>query len=486
MISVRKGPVLGQDNNISLRPFFEPGSVAIIGTSRTPGKGGYNIIENLLRLKYEGHIYPINPAADEILGLRVYSGLKELPEIPDVALIVLPPSRVLSSFLECIDCGIKAVIIESAGFGEMDEAGAKTQEEIARLARQSGVRVMGPNSVGTMNPSMNFDTSLGRLNVTFLPDDTIRPGSVGFIGQTGLFTGVYLPLMNSELGISKVACLGNKCDVDESDMLDFLGNDESTRYIAMYLESIKDGRRFLELSRRIVREKPIVVIKSAVTETGAGMSISHTGSIAGEDRVYDAAFRQAGITRVGSFDQLWDVMRAFVYLPLPAGNRVGIINLSGSGCVTSVDACTRNGLQIAEISDKTKEVIKTVYPDWWRVRSPVDVWTAIEASGFETTYSTVTRALLEDDGVDAVIIITGAIDWMPGGDVATMIADLKERFPAKPVMAVMPLGDRQIYLDMHRGFLTCGIPAYASDEQAIFSLATLYRYRNSLNNSKLS
>ena len=146
----------------------------------------------------------------------------------------------------------------------------------------------------------------------------------------------------------------------------------------------------------------------------------------------------------------------------------------------------RNGLQIAEISDATKEKIKTVYPEWWRVRSPVDVWTAIEASGFEATYSTVTRALLEDDAVDAVIIITGAIDWMPGGDVAALIADLKDRYPVKPVMAVMPLGDRQIYLDMHRGFQARGIPGYVSDEEAIFSLAALYRYRRSLDHSKSS
>lgn len=476
----------GNNRNNSLRHFFEPRNVAIIGTSRTPGKGGYNIIENLLRLKYKGGIYPVNPRAEEILGLKVYSGLEELPEIPDLALIVLPPTQVLPIFKECIDRGIKAVIIESAGFSEMDEAGAGIQKQIAQLARQTGVRVMGPNSVGTMNPSFNFDTSLGRLDVTFLPDDAIKPGSVGFIGQTGLFTGVYLPLMNSEIGISKVACLGNKCDVDESDMLAYLGDDPDTRIIAMYLESIKDGRRFLEIGRRIVKEKPIVVIKSAVTENGAGMSISHTGSIAGEDRVYDAAFRQAGIIRVRSFDQLWDVMRAFVHSPLPAGNRVGIINLSGSGCVTSVDACAGNGLQIAELSTATREVIQTVYPDWWRVRSPVDVWTAIEASGFEATYSTVTRALLADEGVDAVIIITGAIDWMPGGDVPALIADLKDQYPDKPILAVTPLGDRQIYLKMHCGFQARGIPSYASDEEAILSLAALYRYRESKNNYKSS
>jgi acetyltransferase len=461
----------------SLKPFFEPRSVAIIGTSRTPGKGGYNIIENLLRLNYRGKIYPVNPQAEQILGLKVYCNLGHVPEVPDLVLIILPPFQVLRAFKECISTGVKAVIIESAGFGEMDEDGANVQERIAQLARQAGVRVMGPNSVGTINPAANFDTSLGRLNETFLPHDDIRNGTVAFIGQTGLFTGVYLPLINREIGISLVACLGNKCDVDESDMLEYAGKDSRTKVIAMYLESIRDGRRFLELSRRIIKEKPIIVIKSAITENGAVTSVSHTNSIAGEDRVYDTAFRQTGIIRVGSFNQLWDVAQAFVHLPLPGGNRVGIINLSGSGCVTAVDACVRNGMEIAELSEATKDTIKTVYPKWWRVRSPVDVWTAIEASGFEETYKVVTRALLSDESVDAVIIITGAVDWIPGKDVPGLFENLKIEFPGKPVLAVTPLGDRGIFLKMHRGFQSLGIPSYASDEEAVVSLAALNRYR---------
>ena len=462
-----------------LKSFFEPGSVAIIGTSRTPGKGGYNIIENLLRLNYRGEIFPVNPRAEQILGLPVYQNLGHIREIPELALIILPPSQVLQAFKECVTVGVKAVIIESAGFGEMDEAGANVQERIAQLAEQAGVRVMGPNSVGTLNPSANFDSSLGRLNEIFLPHDDIQNGTVAFIGQTGLFTGVYLPLMNREIGISMIACLGNKCDVDESDMLEYAGKDSRTKVIAMYLESIRDGRRFLELSRSIINEKPIIVLKSAVTENGAGASVSHTGSIAGEDRVYDTAFRQAGIIRVGNFNQLWDVAKAFVHMPLPGGNRVGIINLSGSGCVTAVDACARDGLEIAELSPATKDIIKTVYPEWWQVRSPVDVWTAIEASGFEETYRVVTRALLADEGVDSVIIISGAVDWIPGKAVSGLFENVKMEFPGKPVLAVTPLGDREIFLKMHQGFQSLGIPSYMSDEEAIMSLAALNRYRES-------
>lgn len=470
----------------SLRPFFEPASVAVIGASRTTGKAGYNIVENLLRLGYPGKIYPVNPKAKQVSGLVSYPNLEHIPETPELALIVLPPSQALTSIEECIARGVKAVVIESAGFGEMDEAGARVEEQISRMAKQAGIRIMGPNSVGTINTSANFDTSLGQLNKIFLPNADIKAGSVGFIGQTGLFTGVFLPLINSELGISKVACLGNKCDVDESDMLEYLGNDARTRIIAMYLESIKDGRRFLNLSRRIVKEKPIVILKSAVTESGARASATHTGSIAGEDRVYDAAFKQSGIIRVRSFEQLWDVTKAFVYSPLPKGNRVAIINLAGSGCVTSVDLCIRNGLKIAELHPATRDRIKTVYPDWWRVRSPIDVWTAIEASGFERAYTTITRATLADEGVDAVLVIIGANDWIPGKDVPTLFKDMKKEFPDKPFLAVNPLGDRKVYLRMCRGFQALGIPSYTSDEDAIVSLAALYRYQQFLDSTTQS
>jgi acyl-CoA synthetase (NDP forming) len=183
---------------------------------------------------------------------------------------------------------------------------------------------------------------------------------------------------------------------------------------------------------------------------------------------------------VGRFEQLWDIARAFVYAPLPRDNRVAIINLAGSGCVTAVDACVKNGLRIAELAPSTKEKIKTVYPEWWRVRSPVDVWTAVEASGFEATYTTVARAVLEDDGVDAVVVIMAAVDWIPGKNVPAIFTDIKQDFPDKPVLAVNPLGYREIYRRVSKGFQEIGIPSYAGDEDAITSLAALCRYQRYL------
>jgi len=460
-----------------LKPFFEPDSVAIIGASRTPGKGGHNIIENLKRLGYAGKIYPVNPHTKEILGLEVYPSVEFTPETPELALIILPPSMVMKALEECIARGTRAVIIESAGFGETDAAGARIEKEMARIAIQSGIRIMGPNSVGTINTSSRFNSSFGQLNSVFLPRQEIKTGSTGFIGQTGLFTGVFLPLMNSEMGISKVACLGNKCDVDESDMLEYIGNDTQTKVIAMYLESIKDGRRFLKLACKISGEKPIIVVKSAVTESGARVSATHTGSIAGEDRIYNAAFKQTGIIRADSFNSLWDITKAFVHSPLPRGNRLAIINLAGSGCVTAVDALVRHGLRIAELAPETVESVKPYYPDWWQVRSPLDVWTAVEASGFESAYTNITRAALADRGVDAVVVAMGAIDWTPGQDIPGFFTDIKRDFPDKPLLIANPLGDRGIYERMNRGFLSLDIPSYTSVEAAVAALAAQWRYR---------
>jgi len=183
---------------------------------------------------------------------------------------------------------------------------------------------------------------------------------------------------------------------------------------------------------------------------------------------------------VRDFEQLWDTARAFVHAPLPPGNRVAIINLAGSGCVTAVDTCTKYGLKIAELAPSTKAKIKPVYPDWWQVNSPVDVWTAIEASGFEAAYSTTTRAVLEDGGVDAVIVIMGAIDWLPGKDVPSIFAGIRKDSPGKPVIAITQLGDREIYLKMRRGFQAIGIPCYTTDEDAVFALAAMRWYNERL------
>lgn len=464
----------------SMASFFRPSSVAVIGASRTPGKGGYNIIENLKRLGFKGKVFPVNPRAKRILGFPAYPDVLSIPETPELALIVVPPGQVLKSIEQCAARGTKAVIIEAAGFAEMDAKGEEAEIEILETARRSGIRFMGPNSVGTIDTYTGFDSSLGRLTKTFLSGQSINTGTVGFIGQTGLFTGVYLPLINSEIGISKIACLGNKRDIDESDMLEYYGADAKTKVISMYLESIKDGRRFIELANKIVPKKPVIILKSAITENGARASSTHTGSIAGEDRVYDAAFRQAGIIRVTSFEQLWDITRAFAQAPLPTGNRIGIINLSGSGCVTTVDNCIRQGLKIAEITEETKTKIKAVYPDWWQVRSPIDVWTAIESSGFEKTYTTITDAALADPGVDAVITVMGANDWLPGRSLPEIFKDIRRKYAEKPLLAVCMLGDRKIYQKMLAGFREIGVPCYSSDEDAVTALAALYRYQQSL------
>ncbi len=466
----------GHGATSSLKAFFEPESVAIIGASRKPGKAGYDIIDNMLRFGYKGEIYPINPSAATILGLAVYPDIRHTPRLAELAIIALPPSLVLSAFEECVAIGVRNIIIESGGFSEVDGSGARVEKKIAEIARQARVRVMGPNSIGTVNLSKNFITSFPHLNI-YMPDRGYKPGSVAFIAQTGLFAATFLPLINTDLEMSKIVCLGNKCDVDECDMLEYLADDPQTKVIAMYLESIKDGRRFFKLNRRIVREKPVVILKSAITPLGARVSASHTGSLAGEDRVYDAAFKQLGIIRAENFGQLFDITKALTYCPLPKGNRVAILSNTGAGCVTAADACAKSGLEIAELSPKTRAEAKKVYPDWWQVKNPVDVLTALETSGFARAYTTLTRLALQDDGVDAAVIVLGAIDFLPGRDIPSLFKDIRNELPDKPLLVINILGDRVIYNRMCRGFKSLGIPTYDSVENGIRALAALYHYQ---------
>lgn len=461
----------------SLRPFFEANSVAIIGASRKMGKAGYNIIDNLLRFGYKGEIYPINPSAQTILGLAAYPNIAQTPKLAELVIIVLPPPLVLPAIEECAARRVKSVIIESAGFAELDRSGALVEKKIAETARRAGMRLMGPNSVGTINPSKNLVTSFPHLRLCLPDGRPIRPGSVAFIAQTGLFSFTFLPLMDAELEISKVACLGNKCDVDECDLLEYLADDPATKVIVMYLESIKDGRRFFRLSRRIVQDKPIIIFKSATTPLGAKVSASHTGSLAGEDRIYDTAFRQLGIIRAGSFDQLFDIAKALTYCPLPKGNRVAVLSNTGAGCVTAADACARSGLKIAELCGETLAKARTVYPDWWQVKNPVDVLTAVETSGFARGFTTLTRLVLRDDGVDAAVLVVGAVDFLAEEDVSIFFKDMAKEFPGKPLLVVNLLGDRRIYHRLSQRYKSFGITTYETVEGAIGALAALCRYQ---------
>ena len=452
----------------SVKPFFEPSSVAVIGASRTPGKGGNTLIRNLLKSGLGHRIYPINHNATEILGLKAYPGINDIPEVADLVIVSVPPESAMEAVRASIEKGVKSAIIETAGFAEVDATGRQVEKEIADLARRGGMRVMGPNSIGTINMATNFFSG-------FPPVDTLAPGNVAFVAQSGLFSSVFLPFMQAEVGPSKIACMGNKCDLDESDFLEYLADDDATKVICMYLESIKDGRRFLSIARQVIRKKPIIIMKSGRTDMGARASSSHTGSLAGQQSVIDGAFRQLGIIAVNSFDELFDMAKIFSTQPEPKGKQLGIVSQTGAGCVISADACADNGIEVADVSPDALRRSQQVFPSWWKVKNPADIWPACEYRGIDVAYEEVGIAFLSDKNVDAVLVITGAFTAI-APDVKNVIENMIARQFNKPIVMSCMLGTQSTYDEIRQSLKGLGVPVYPDVARAVRAFAALHEY----------
>ena len=462
--------LMKQKSYLMLSGFFEPRGVVVVGASRNPGKGGYTVVENFVKTGFKDKVFPINPHASEILGVRAYKSVKDVPKgVADLALILVPAEAVPTALHECGECGIKNVIIESGGFAEVGNH--ELEREVVSTAKRYGIRVMGPNSIGVVNTRSGLFTPY----VSLLQ---IRGGGVAFVGQTGLFASVFLEYFNERhIGISKIVCLGNKCDVDEADLLEYLGNDPETKVICMYIEGVRDGRRLMTLAKRISKQKPIIVLKAGRTELGRKAAASHTGTLAGDDKIYDAAFKQCGIIRVSYFEELFDVAKAFASQPLPNGKNVGIITVTGAGGVTAADYCMERGLELPSLSKRTLEGVKRVFPEWASLGNPLDVWVAVEASGMERTYEATTRALVEDENVDALIVVLAAVSWT-ATDVK-IFKNLGEECMrrGKSFLFVSLLGEYQIFKRCVET-LEPEIPVFPTVERAVRALAALVEYRD--------
>ncbi len=457
------GGRFGAAPQADLTAVFEPRSVAVVGASATPNKAGFNILQNLLTLGYEGEVYPVNPKAGEILGLKAYPTVDQIPHQVETAIIATPAGVVVDVMKGCARKGVKAVIIISSGFSEGSEEGRRLEDEVMAIARQAGIRLVGPNTTGIFNGENRFISS-------FAPIDKLPSGNVAFIAQTGLFLGILLDhiLTSQHFGISKVAGLGNKADVDDADILEYLAGDAQTEVVAMYIEGLSDGRRFLKVAREIAREKPLVVFKAGTTEAGAEAALSHTASLAGRAEVFEAACKQAGILRVNGFEEMLDVVKAFSFLPLPTGNRVGVIHYTGAGCVIAADACQKEGLELAEFSPATLEALREITPAWHRVRNPIDLWPAIERNWLEIPYGVAIETLLGDEGVDSLIINLFAIPrwdtYIPDFDVL--------RASAKPVLFCVE-GNETHVREAVAKIEGQSFPVYSQVNRAVFALSCL-------------
>ncbi len=456
--------------------FFNPKSMAVIGASENPRKGGNIVIRNLLDFGYGGKIYPVNPkaaaAGGEILGFTAYDSIASIPEGPELAMIVIPRDLVPEAVAQCGEAGVKGIIISTAGFSDSgEEVGVNLEAEIKKSIEKYNLRIMGPNSIGTINVKDSFVTSITTL------DKPKKRGSVSFFGQTGMFASGFFRWITSSqnFSIAKVACLGNKADIDECDVLEYLGRDPETDVVGIYFEGVRDGRRFIDTAREVTRKKPVVVLKSGRTETGARAISSHTGTLAGSDKIYDGVFEASGLVRVEDFDHFYDALKAFSYVPLPKGNRLGVISITGVGCVLTADYAGAHGLVIPSLSDSLKSEMREVFPDWASVGNPVDMWFAIENVGPKKAYEALTRKLAADDRFDLILVIFTLI---PESDfnAAEVISKIRDENPDKVFLTCFMAGELSMYRRWYSEFEEKKIPVFPDPGRMIRAAASLYRY----------
>jgi acyl-CoA synthetase (NDP forming) len=452
----------------SVREVLESKSVAVIGASRDPLKPGAQLLNVLKKVGFQGQVAGVNPQGGQVFEMPLYRNLEEIPFPVDLAVLHIPPASVPAALEECARKGVKGVVISAEGFAEAGPQGAKYQEEVRNILRSTGMRGFGPNTLGLVNTATGLTTSY------YSGPRMLRPGSIGFVSQSGIFVGALLRYLSSLEGfqLSKGIGLGNKVDVDESEALAYLMEDEQTRIIGMYLEDIRDGRKFLQVAREAAARKPVLLLKGGRTKEGARAAASHTASLAVEDSVFEGAVRQAGILRLFAIDEFINTLKGFLNMPLPRGGRIALVTYSGAQAIMSIDAAIEEGLEVAHFREDTRQKIARVIATPSKGQNPVDLFPDMLSHGFEKTAMEVLQALLEDDGVDAIIFISFAIF---GAEPYRPIVDLLQGRCTKPVFFSL-LGTKKD-IEVSRSFLEeHHIPCLDFPEMAVRVLARMRKY----------
>lgn len=453
-----------------MRKFLEPEAVAVVGAPRKTGMGAFNNVECMVRYGYKGRIYPVNPNAQEICGFKAYPSVLEVPETADLAVISVGRDRVMQMFEQCVQAGIRRVIIVSQGFADADRRGAELQEQIVKLARENGVRVLGPNTMGILNNFQHFTTGFIDLPVP----EKVSPVSV--IAQTGVIQVASPNFTYQNWG--KAIDIGNGSDVDFVDALEFFADDPETRVIVMHMEGMKRGREFLEIASRITLRKPVIAFKTGRSTVGAEAAVSHTGSLVGEDEVFDAAFRRAGIIRVKSASELKDAIRALLLLREMKGPRLGVLTPTGAGGIMSADACEDFGLELAKLPPALSGELKKGVPEWIHIANPIDIWPVGMIGGnIQEVYGKAMSGLLkspEVDGILAVIPVPSSPLHAHFGIEEAMIEARREAGNRKPVAVWVYMDD--IASATKRYEAIDSVACFDSIEQAVQGLSFCYRY----------
>ena len=460
------------NHHANLDAIFRPESVAFIGASNQTGKWGNHVLKRALNSGYRGRIFPINPRENRVLGLKAFPDVLDVPAEVDLAVFTVPAAHVPGIMERCVRKGVKGGVVITAGFSETGPEGRALEEQAVRAARNGGLRFVGPNGMGIWSSAVSLNLSL---------DPVPSPGSLAFVSQSGTFGGSLAQIAGLKgYGLSKFISIGNQADLAGADYLTYLAQDHDTRVIALYMEGFKDGRRFFETAREVVKVKPILIYKGGKSAQGARATLSHTASIAGTDEVFDAMCRQAGIIRVNEVEHLFVAAEALVGQPLPRGNRVVVLGSGGQGVVT-VDACASHGLEIPELDAEAKLKIKAFLPPHAPTPSnPVDF-----AAGGRTAVdeARLIESLAQLDYVDGIITnapvtvfqsLSVAEQGRLGIEGAELLASIPKKY-GKPVITVKFRGLKgdEIITEILK---SAGVPIFQTPEDCARAMAALVRY----------
>jgi len=442
--------------------FLAPASVAVIGASAEPGKVGHDILHNLIEAKYQGQIYPVNPKSEEIMGIRAYKTVLDIPGQVDLAVVVIPAKFVADVMEQCGKKGIDAVVIITAGFKEVGPAGKVLEDQMMDIARRYGIRVIGPNCLGIIN------TATG-CNASFAPV-TPKDGHLGLLSQSGALADAILDWSTQAgIGFNKFYTFGNQADVNTIDLLRAWKDDPDIRAIVAYVEAVKDGREFMQVAEEVAHIKPVIVVKSGTTSAGAKAAASHTGSLAGSDRAYDAAFQQSGVLRARTVQDLFDYAIAFANQPLPTGKRVVIVTNAGGPGILCSDAIEKAGLELAVLDPKTVETLKTRMAAASNFNNPVDVLGDAKAAMYEFAIET----LLTDPNIDGIITIVTPQTSTEIMETAQVFVEMAKKTD-KPILSCFMGGTlMQPGVDY---LMNNDVPNYPFPERAVSALKGMYDY----------
>jgi acyl-CoA synthetase (NDP forming) len=473
-----------EEETKALNAFFNPQSVAIVGATKKSDKAGHvifkNFVENKSRGIIKGEIYAVNPYETSVLGIKSYPTVTKIPSDLELVVIVVPAEIVPQIMRDAATKKVKAAVIISAGFAEVGNC--ELENEVATIAKNAGIRVLGPNCLGV------YDSRTG-VDMLFLPETKVlttgdevvatprpMPGSIAIVTQSGAFGAAALDyLAGLHTGVSKFVSFGNKIDVDEAEMLRFMLCDVETNVVLLYVEDIRSGRKFLEAAEEITKKKPVVALKSGRTEAGARAAASHTGAIAGSDKIYDAAFEQTGILRASDMDEFFHAGKA-LSMQIPArGKNVGIITDAGGPGIMAVDECGAKGLTVKRFSERTLakfEKLKSEgkLPKFATNLNPVD----ITGSGTSDMFEMATEILFQDSEIDGVIMLGLHHTPALNEDYVDKVARVASKYQ-KPMVAC-DIGETEMALSIRLRFDRLGFPAYSSPEDAARAMNALARY----------